>query len=232
MKKIFKLNFTHQFKCLKESLSYLLLVAICFGLFIFFTKGSYYVEMIAIGFAYWFITSFIFVLPLHIQYLRANWDTELTVDPFLKKIEIKQNGSTYSYKFSELKTLRYLGNNFKSGKKIHHKHLPTSNYAYVKIKTVDGKLFIITSLMADPFNFPLEINNTQNGILFIHPDLTKQDRDEYKIKIKNDREDKIEHFMQLFQSLSTAELQSKLEKKHTLVIEAAIATERILEQRK
>jgi hypothetical protein len=36
--------------------------------------------------------------------------------------------------------------------------------------------------MTDPFNFPLEINNTQNGFLFIEPELTQHDREVYKNK--------------------------------------------------
>lgn len=231
MKNTYKLNFIYQFKSIRESLFYLAFLCIAFSLFTFFIDGSHYTEIIVFAVIFWCITSFIFVLPLHIHYLRANWNTELIVDDFLKRIKIKQNGHTYSYKFSEFRTLRYLGSNFKSGKKKFHKDSTISNYAYVKIKTIDKKTFIITSLMTDPFDFPLEINNTQNGLQFIKPDLTNQDREVYKTKVNDDNEEKIIRFMNLFQSLSTEELYTKLEKRSTLVKEATLAIERILHER-
>jgi len=177
------------------------------------------------------ITSLIFsilflgmVLPFHIQYLIKNWKTKLIIDFNSKTIIITEGIKTSEFKISEISTERIIVN--KSAYKT-----PFKNYGFVRIKTKQNEIFIITSLMANPLNFPLKIEETKYWFPLIKKEITKSELEDLIVEKKESQERRIKVFIKTFENLSTEELNHKIENKKELQSEAIIAVERLLKER-
>jgi hypothetical protein len=189
-------------------------------------QGADFLTTLSFGLLFWSVTSVLFLMPFHIQYLMRNWDTKLIIDNELKTIEIQENRQTFKYKFSDISTERHLLGHHRTKS---YQPIPFDYYGYVKIKTADKKCFIVTSLMADPFKFPLKIDSTKYRLTFIERDIPEEE-----IKRRNDqiREQKINEFRESFDKLTDDKLIYKLENRDKFDKEAIIAAERIMEQRR
>src|SRR5436190_174322 len=114
--------------------------------------------MFIVCIVWWLVTALIPCIPFHLQYLLINWTTTLIVDKKLGELEIRDKGKIYKYKFSNIETERKLLGHYRPDRTKSWTPIPFDYYGYVKIKTVDKREFIITSLMADPFDFPLAVD--------------------------------------------------------------------------
>lgn len=222
----YRIDFRHQIRSFRESFVTLTWTMIGVVIVTFLIKGADFLTTFSFGLLIWSVTSVLFVIPFHIQYLMRNWNTKLIIDNELKTIEIQENRQIFKYKFSDISTERHLLGHHRTKR---YQPIPFDYYGYVKIKAADKKSFIITSLMADPFKFPLTIDSTKYRLTFIERDIPEEE-----IKKRNDqiREQKINEFKESFDKLGDDKLIYKLENRDKFDKEAIIAAERIMEQRK
>jgi hypothetical protein len=225
----YKIDFRHQIRSFRENFVTLAwaMVSVVIGTFVI--QGLSFPTILVIGLLFWLVTSVAMAVPFHIQYLQRNWTTKLLVDNVSKTIEIQENGQVFKYNFSDISTERHLLGHYRPDREKSWQPIPFDYYGYVKIKTKDKRNFIITSLMADPFNFPLTIDSTKYRFTFIEKDIP-----EGEIKRRNDqiREQKINEFTESFDKLTDDKLLFKIENRDKFDKEAITAAERIIEQRK
>ena len=172
------------------------------------------------------------ILPFHIQFLIKNWNTKLIINEAEEKIEIHIGKKVNIYNFSEIETQRHILGHYKPGRQKSWTPIPFDYYGYVNIKTNDDRNFAITSLIADPFKFPLKIDYTIYGFPFIKKQITKKDIETLKMEKAEETERRINFFIENFKSSSREELRKKLENEKVLDKNAKIAIERILESKK
>ncbi len=171
------------------------------------------------------------ILPFHIQYLIKNWNTKLIIYDAEEKIEIHNGQTVNSFKFSDILIQRHILGHYKPGRKKSWTPIPFDYYGYVNIKTIDDKNFTITSLIADPFNFPLKIDSTIYRFPFIKNEITKKDIENTETIKANETEHRINIFIKNFESISKEELKLKLENEDILDENAKIAIRRVLESK-
>lgn len=232
MKTEFKLNFRNQYKSSKECFNILLWLLILLPIIIFYKKGNFSIEIFIFAIVFWLITTFTMILPFHIQYLIKNWNTKLIINEAEEKIEIHIRKKVNVFSFSEIKTQRHILGHYKPGRQKSWTPIPFDYYGYVNIKTNDDRNFAITSLIADPFKFPLKIDSTIYGFPFIKKEITQSDIETLKTAKTEETEQKINYFIENFKSTSIEELKKKLENEKVLDKNAKIAIERILEPKK
>ena len=232
MKKEYKLNFKNQYNSSKKCFNILLWLLILLPFIIYFKKGNFSIEIFIFAIIFWLLTSFTMILPFHIQYLIKNWNTKLIINETAEKIEIYIGKTVNIFKFSEIETQRHILGHYKPGRHKSWTPIPFDYYGYVNIKTNDDRNFAITSLIADPFKFPLKIDSTIYGFPFIKKEITKKDIESIKATKTEETERRINYFIENFKSISIEELKKKLENEKVLDKNAKIAIERILESKK
>lgn len=163
----FQIDLKHQIKSLKQVFVGLIFIMTGMTIGHFLIANSNLMEMLLIGLIFWLVTSVALVLPFHIQYFITNWGTKLTVDKELKTIKITQSGTTNDLKFSDFKVYRHILGHHKPGRTKSWTPIPFDHYGYIEIITNDNKKLFLTSLMIDPFNFPLTIEKTEYRFPFI-----------------------------------------------------------------
>lgn len=172
----------------------------------------------------------VMTMPFHIQYLIENWDTRLIIDIKEQVVTIEEKNYSYTCKFEDLRTERYLGGHHKPGRIKSFEPIPFDYYGYVKIRTKDERFFYITSLMTDPFDFPLPISHTKYGF----PIINKRERTmaEKRRHITFTKRQKTEEYIERFSMLPQDILLEKVNNAKRYEIEAVKAAEFVLDQRK
>ncbi|MDB5256755.1 MAG: hypothetical protein JWM14_1450 [Chitinophagaceae bacterium] len=153
---VYKIDIKHQLLSIRPCIN-LLLFQLVIGIILYFLMEEKTVLVIAILFG---IFNFIIVSPLQINYFMLNHATQLTVDRLNKTFTLQQDGHNYHYDFTDVTTERLVS----AEVKIKYTNNPFNGYGGVKIMTNDGKIFYISSLMADPFDFPLPIKFDKKGL--------------------------------------------------------------------
>ncbi len=220
----FKINFKNQLYSIRQCI-YMLLPIIIAILFFEIQNENLNSEAASFTLLIFSILFLGMVLPFHIQYLFTNWKTRLIIDYHSKKIQIIQGNKTSVFNISEISTERIIGhqNAWKS---------PFKYYGFIRIQTKNNEEYIITSLMTNPFKFPLKIDNTKYSLPYIKKSLTNAELEDLILEKKESEERRIRIFINSFKNLSIKELDSMLENKKDLQIEAIIAAERIINERK
>jgi hypothetical protein len=167
VKELFQIDIRHQLKSSKQIFIGFVWIMVSMIIGHFFIADSKLSEMLTIGLIFWLFTSVGMILPFHIQYLITNWNMKLVIDHELGILEIVKSGITHSYKFSDLKLTRCILGHYKPGRTKSWTPIPFDYYGYIEVKTNDDKRLYLTSLMIDPFNFPISISNTKYGFPFI-----------------------------------------------------------------
>lgn len=223
MKQEFKINFKDQAHSIKQCIY--MLVPIILAVIFFEIQNQELNSEAA------FFTLIIFgilflgmALPFHIQYLFTNWNTRLVIDFNSKKIQIIQGNKTSVFNISEIVTERIIGHqdSYKN---------PLKYYGFVRIKTKQNEMFIISSLMANPFKFPLKIDSTKYCLPYIKKNYSAAELEILTLEEKEAKERRINIFTNSFENLSTKELIYKIENKKEFQIEAITAAERIIKER-
>jgi len=159
--KEFKIDLRHQFRSFREGF-YILAWTIGAAIVLpFFMRDIDFWTMFVIFILFWLVTSVGMSLPFHINYLKTNWRTKLIVDNHAKTIRIIKSGQVFNYNFSEIKITRFILGHYRPDRTKSWTPIPFDYYGYLKIETDDNKTHYLTSLMLDPFNSPLPINNTE-----------------------------------------------------------------------
>jgi hypothetical protein len=232
MKKVYKIDIKHQLKSFRTGFWILFWTSLCLPI-IGFIEGFIFLDyrtLILIVFGIWLVSAVLIAIPLHAEYLSRNWNTLFSVDIDSKTVEIHENGERFVFQFSEIRTERHLLKmhnpaleHYKGGRPIAIEY-----YGYVRVITPNDKEFFITSLMADPFNFPLHIDSTIYRVPSIDDKISKDSR----IKKTEQWSDlKVNKFVEEFDALTTEELIYKLENKSKYTKDAIEATQRILQKR-
>ena len=157
------IDLRHQLRSFRECF-YLLAWYLCA-----FTVGQFLIEdidkwtLFVILILFWLITSVGFVLPFHVNYLIANWQTKLIIDANLKTIRLIESGQIYDFKFSNIKVTRHILGYYRPDRTKSWTPIPFDYYGYLVISTDDNKEIYLTSLMLDPFKPPLPVNRTEYG---------------------------------------------------------------------
>ncbi len=222
MKQEFKINLKSQLHSIRQCIYMLLPIIIAV---IFFEIQNQDLNSEAAFFTL-LIFSILFlgmVLPFHIQYLFRNWKTRLIVDYNTKKIQIVQGKTTSEFSISEIVTERIIGH---QDSYIN----PLKNYGFVRIKTKQNKVFIISSLIANPIKFPIKIDKTKYCLPYIKKNYSTADLEDL-ISEKEAKKQRIKIFTNSFEKLTTKELIFKIENKKDMQMEAVIAAEKIINER-
>jgi len=221
MKQEFKIDFKNQYNSFKEC--FFILLAGLFGIIIIGLFGQNFntALIVLLFFSLFFLGM---VLPFHIQYLITNWKTRLIIDSNSKTIKITDGNKMSEFNMSEISTERII---------VHQSayKTPFKNYGFVRIKTRQNEVFIITSLMANPLKFPLKIDQTKYWFPFIKKEITKSELEDLILEKKESEERRIKIFTKSFENLSTEELNYKIENKKELQSEAITAVKRLLKER-
>jgi hypothetical protein len=172
-----------------------------------------------------FVLSLTITLPYHIQYLLENWLTEMTINRLENKLIIKSKGCFFEYDLNEIYVQLIVAATHKPGRFNNISIFPICYYGYVELRCPDNQTFYITSLMMDPFNFPLPVNNIRYTIPFIRKRLPM------KIKrslIHSYKLTKLNEYKSKFCKVSDETLFEKLQNKAKYDKEAIKAAEEIL----
>jgi hypothetical protein len=230
MRATYQIDFRHQFRSFRECFK---ILAVCMGGvligYFLWTGEQSIIAALVLGLLFWLIVAVVPALLFHLPYLSENRRTKMTIDQVAKKIEIEKDGIVHKYNFDELKTERHLLGHYRPYRQKSYQPIPFDYYGYVKIKTYDKKNFIITSLMADPFDFPLTIDSTKYRFPFIETEISE---DKIKRRNKQYREEKINEFIETFEKLADENLIYKIENQDKFEKEAVEAAARIMERRK
>jgi hypothetical protein len=200
---------------------------VCVILFYFLFNESFVFIFFGGTALFWFMV--LLTAPFHIQYLIENWDTKLIVDGDGQTVSIEKNKQTVTYNVQDLRIERHLLGHHKPGREKSARPIPFDYYGYVKIKTKDKAVFYITSLMTDPFDFPLPIDETVYGFTFINK--TELIISEKRKQVKFIKEQKIEEYIEKFNKLSDETLIEKMSNFKRYEIEAVEAAKCILNER-
>jgi hypothetical protein len=229
MKQIYKIDIKHQLRSFRQSLLYVYVsvFGVGFTYFMFHNEFNWWTIFLVGPSLLWFAV--LITAPLHIQYLTENWNTKLWIDNERQMVTIEDKSGSFSYSVQDLKTERYVGAQHKPGMIKSGKPIPFDYYGYVKIRTKDRKVFYITSLMTDPFDFPLPISEAKYGLTFINKtDLTIADK---RKQIEFTKNQKIEEYIERFSKLSNDTLHEKVNNSKRYEIEAVRAAEYVLSER-
>jgi hypothetical protein len=188
--------------------------------FIFHSVFNWWIILLVGTSLFW--TAVLVTAPLHLQYLIENWSTRLYIDNEAQIVTIENESGSFTYTFQETKTERHLGGHHKPGMIKSFTPVPFDYYGYVKIQTRDGKSFYITSLMTDPFDFPLPISETRYWLPFIN-------KSEHTLA--DTQKQKIDEYIERFSSLSNDTLLKKVSNTKRYEIEAVKAAEYLLRER-
>jgi hypothetical protein len=229
MKQTYKIDIRHQVRSCRRNLYYVYMSAFGVALVYLIFQGVFNSWTIfLIGTSVFWLTV-LMTTPFHIQYLLENWDTRLSVDKERQTVTIEDKSGVFTYDFQEVRTERHLVGHHKPGMIKSYKPVPFDYYGYVKIKTKDRKVFYITSLMTDPFDFPIPINETKYGFPFISKN--EQTIDEKRKEIEFNREKKIEKYIERFSKLSNETLLEKVNDSKRYEVEAIEAAKYLIRER-
>ena len=154
----------------------------------------------------------------------------MTVDNYSKRISITEQNEATTFSFDDIHFVeQHLGIYYKN--KIDNRGRWTTawtNYGYLKLKLKNGKTFFLSSLMLDLFNPPMTI--TQTKYRFI-PFFDKQEIsiEEKRKWIEDDRQEKVNNYMEKFADLSIETLQEKVNNPDRYEPEAVTASNKLLE---
>jgi hypothetical protein len=202
---------------------------ICLILVYFIDRGSspWWIVFLIGTSVFWLM--FIITIPFHIHYLIENWNTRLLIDTERQTATIESRKESFTYDFKDLKTERHLVGHHRPGIIKSYRPVPFDYYGYIKIKTKDNNIFYITSLMTDPFDFPLTIDSTKYRIPFIEGEVSEEE-----IKRRNEQywEGRINEFVETFDKLPDENLLYKIDNKEKFEREAVEAAKRIMDSRR
>jgi hypothetical protein len=229
MRYVYQIDLKHQLGPFRKYFETLMLcmAGVLLGYFMW-TGDKSIVEAIVLGLLGWFVV----ILPtviFHSQYLLENWNTKMTIDQSNRTVEIDNGGGTCKYAFEDLKNERHLLGRYRPDRMKNWQPIPFDYYGYVKIKTKDNKVFYITSLMTDPFDFPLPISETKYRFPFINK--TEYIFDDKRKQIEFTKNRKIEEYIERFSKLSNDTLLEKVNNSKKYEIEAVEAAEYLLSER-
>jgi hypothetical protein len=200
MKQIYRIDIRHQLKSCRRGLYYVYMSAFGIGLIYLVSQSVFnWWAIFLIGTSVFWLMVLV-TIPFHIQYLTENWNTILWIDNERQTVTIEDKSGSFSYNVQDIRTERYLVGHHKPGMIKSYKPIPFDYYGYVKIRTKDKKVFYITSLMIDPFNFPLPISETKYGFPFINK--TEPTIADKRKRIEVTKKRKIEEYSERFSKLS------------------------------
>jgi hypothetical protein len=167
-----------------------------------------------------------------IMFYSINKNTVLNIDKVNGKILIQDKQKTIEHEISDITHIDRVVSIYYKNKIDNRARWPApwTGYGFVRLTFDNGEKYIITSLILDPFEFPLEINNTHYKLF---PDvntenINKQDKEEV---IHEQKRQMIEFFKVRFDRLDEQGLKNKIKEKENLVDEAKIAIEQIIKER-
>lgn len=113
-----------------------------------------------VGYAFLFLPVFI----LHITYFIKNRGTVLIIDS--ESFTIEEKGRECKYYLRDIKKIRKsIFSDYRHSKEQRNWFpAPWRKYGYLRIVTEDDKTYFLTSLMIDPINPPLEVNEIKYHI--------------------------------------------------------------------
>jgi len=149
---------------------------------------------------------FLPALVLHIIYYLANRDTEIEIDSTGNTVIIISRNERFHLKTKELKRVERVLNRDYRLPKWQQNWFPISwrNYGYLKLVTKDNEVFLLTSLLLDPLNPPIQPTVTRYSFVpfldnevYVEPsqeELEEDYRSEidcYKVKFQNHTEEEL-----------------------------------------
>ena len=227
MKLEFKVDLKHQLKSSKETWI-ILCYFIAFPIIISLIRNQNPINMTLTMILFWFILNVLLLLPIHIYYLLKNWNTKLIIFPDSNKIEIVENNIKYEFDLDKIYTERVIAAFHRDG--FITGIVPFLYYGFVRINT-QSKSFLITSLMANPFDFPIPINRTKYGYTTARRYFTNEEIKQRQSESENLKENRVKFFIESFKDLDSEELKYKLETSELFCEEALTAAKRILDSR-
>jgi len=178
----------------------------------------------AIYFVGLIILSMSFSALLTVQYLLTDWGKQVSFEQD-GSLTIKQKGKDIKIKRSDIDQIAIVENNTN--------HRTLRFYKYARIKTKDGKAFIITSFIIEPENLvnKLRVNHKDESVFLptIDYDILSEKQKE---NIKRDREKKRAEFLETFMDYQDSKLRQIITDKQSYADYAVEAATQILEMRK
>lgn len=229
MKHTYKIDARHQFRSSRKSLYYVYvaIAVIAGGSFIFQYMFSWWMILLIGTLPIWLAV--LMLMPFYIQYLNENWNTILSIDTEKQAITIEDKSGSFTYAVQDVRIIRYLVKHHKPGMIKSYDPVPFDYYGYFKISAAGKKVFYITSLMVDPFDFPLPFQETKYGFPYINKsEPTVHDR---RRQIEFTRQQKVEEYVERFSKLSDDTLREKVSNPKRYEVEAVEAAEYLLGQR-
>jgi hypothetical protein len=230
MKQIYKIDAKHQFRSARKSMFYVYVALFVTAGFFFILPEmfSWWATILVGSFSIWL--AIVMLAPFHIQYLAENWNTTLCVDTEKQTVTIEDKTGSYIYSFHDIKIVRYLIRHHKPGMIKSYDPVPFDYYGYLKINAPDKKIFYITSLMIDPFDFQLPITETKYGVPFINK--TEPTVADKRRQIEFTKKHKVEEYVERFSKLSDDTLREKINNPKRYEVEAVEAANNVLNRRR
>jgi hypothetical protein len=231
MNKLYQIDREHQIKSISNGLKVLLWfpVALLVGYLLGITSQILDPDFIAILLIYNSVL-FLPALILHTTYYFANRDIKLETDTGTRSITIINSKGKHHLLPEDIKKVeRVIFNDYKHPKK--HQNwfpMPWRNYGYLRLITKDDRVFLLTSLLLDPLNPPIQLTKT------IYSYITLLDDEIEEEAIKKELEEQFlevtEAYKTKFQNHSEEELKKKTVS-NGFRKEAVIAASELLQER-
>jgi hypothetical protein len=160
---------------------------------------------------------------LTIQYILNDWGKDVSFEN--EDLLIRQKGKQIKLTKSEIEQIAVIENDGS-------RHL--RNYKYARIKTKDGKVFIVTSFIMDPMDIvnKLKVNHKEESVFFLPTINRSLQSEKQKQKLKRDREKKKIEFLDHFKDFDDSKLRQIAGDKKGYADYAVDAATEILERRK
>ena len=158
-----------------------------------------------------------------VQYILNDWGKEVSFDN--DGLIIKQKGKEVKINKSEITQIAVIEND---GSKY------LRSYKYARIKTKDGKAFIVTSFIMEPMDIvnKLKVNHKEESVFFLPTIKLDIQSEKEKQKIKREREKKRMEFLENFKDYEESKLRQIIGNKKNYADYAVEAAIEILESRK
>lgn len=158
-----------------------------------------------------------------VQYILNDWGKEVSFDN--EGLIIKQKGNEVKIKKSDIEQIAVVEND--GSKYLRY-------YKYARIKTKDGKAFIVTSFIMEPMHIvnKLKVNHKEDSVFFLPTIRLDIQSEKEKQKIKRDKEKKKTEFLENFKDYEDSKLRQIIGDKKSYADYAVEAATEILERRK
>jgi hypothetical protein len=158
-----------------------------------------------------------------VQYIVYDWGKEVSFEN--EALIIKQKGKEVKIKKSEIEQIAVIEND--GSRYLRY-------YKYARIKTKDGKAFIVTSFIMEPMDIvnKLKVNHKEESVFFLPIINLDIQSEKEKEKIKRVREKKKIDFLENFKDYEDSKLRQIIRDKKSYADYAVEAATEILERRK